>query len=123
VKERLLSSNEGLERRFGAIYTMQPPDAQQCAAIFDRLARAQKLKPSFDSEASTAFFRAHSDAFRYAGGDLEVLVSHAKRAHVQRRWPQGLNRRLTIDDLKTGFATFARDKQRVKVASLSHLYM
>ena len=123
IKERLLSSNEGLERRFGAMYSMKPPDAAQCAAIFQSLARSQKLTPTFDAESSTAFFREHSEAFRYAGGDLEVLVSHAKRAHVQRRWPLGLNRKLTLGDLKTGFETFARDKQRVKVATVSHLYM
>ena len=124
VRTKLLGANEGLERRFGAIYAMQRPDAAQRAAIFDRIARKLRLKPTFAPAASEPFFRNHADAFRYAGGDLEVLAAHTKRAHVRRRWPAPLNRCVTLDDLESGFRSFARDKQRSKSSSsVAQMYM
>ena len=126
IKTALLQTNEGLERRFGAIHCLTKPDATQSAAIFHALVGKATWRTQWKKvEALHPFFRQQADTFRFAGGDLENLVSHAQRAHIKRMWPAGLTKRLKLEDLQAGHKTFMRDKQRTatRTPSTAHLYL
>ena len=123
IRKQLLASNEGLERRFAAVFTIAKPTNEDLADIFETV-----LKPGWKTTVKRAdlakIFETNPTLTKFNGGDVEHLVRQCERAHVARYFPHRMTRKIAYTDLVVAVKTFLEQKSR-RAADLSHsgMYM
>lgn len=111
IRKQLLASNEGLERRFAAVFTITKPTNEDLADIFETV-----LKPGWKTTVKRAdlakIFEANPALSKFNGGDVEHLVRQCERAHVARYFPHRMTRKIAYADLVVAVKTFLEQKSR-----------
>lgn len=128
--------NEGLKRRFTFRYDIQGYSAEELMEIFFVKVRGESW--SIDCEINesdndvvkkekiikllklTEFFRENKKFFPYYGGDVETLFLNCKIHHGRRVIFKDPNLRkvITMEDVKSGFETFIKNRQYIVTEEL-----
>jgi len=122
VKRSLLSHNEGLERRFGAIHVVPKPSMHELGDILHSMLHRRQWYPALEKHEVSSVLQQHPNTFFFAGGDMEVLADLTKKAHIKRLWPHGLTKRISREDIEHAIRMFKRSKDRVTPPQLDGLY-
>ena len=111
IRRQLLASNEGLERRFAAVFTIAKPTNDDLADIFETV-----LKTGWKTTVKRAdlakIFETNPSLTKFNGGDVEHLVRQCERAHVARYFPHRMTRNIAYTDLVAAVKTFLEQKSR-----------
>lgn len=95
-------TNEGLERRFPYHYHIEDYEPSELKEIFIK----QVYDINWDFEdietINTEFFIKNKDYFRFNGGDTDLLLEQAKKAHSRRVFYNPENNKLQMVDLENG---------------------
>lgn len=122
IETQLFTANQGLERRFGYIFNIEKPNADELFSIFEyQLSRKQpkwKIRKN-DREQALMFFRLNKELFlQHCGGATEKLCRLCQEECVLAQFPKMVSRLITIEHLKSSISTFleqARTKNGTSV--------
>lgn len=112
IRKSILEHNEGLERRFGTVFKIPKPTTIDLVLILLRMVRREKWVCTIESDAIIAAFERVRGSFRFAGGDMELLFQNIQRSHIKRLWPEGMTKKITMQDLRSGIAGFKSSTDR-----------
>ena len=120
------SVNPGLKRRFPFTYNIEKYTADELANIFQ--CQMSLNTWSFESEAVLknlkTFLTKNYDSFPNFGGDMETLFFNVKIAHALRvvcKHPSN-RKKITIDDIESGFKFYKLAKVKKDTNLSQHLY-
>ncbi len=100
LEESFFSCNQGLKRRFGWHFIVEPYNAQELYKIF----LLQLKKNGWTVEDCEKLFVNNKEKFENAGGDCENIAFKAKLEYSKRVWnKKKKTKRLTLLDVKSGF--------------------
>ena len=120
------SVNPGLKRRFPFTYNIEKYTADELANIFQ--CQMSLNTWSFESDAVLknlkTFLTKNYDSFPNFGGDMETLFFNVKIAHALRvvcKHPSN-RKKITIDDIESGFKFYKLAKVKKDTKISQHLY-
>ena len=112
IAKNLFATNEGLERRFGAVHVITKPSLSELSTLFVTMMRTNGWKTALSPSQIEVTLTPYPALLKYNGGDVEALVAFTRRAHVRRMFPSTITRRATLADLKSGIQRFQKRKHR-----------
>ena len=121
----MLSSNDGLERRFGYVYRFKAAGAQLIQSIFINQLKLNSWKiAKNDRKEVCEFFARNFKHLKHAGGSTKQLLFHAMQNSVCRQFPNKAENILCLKDLEEGLKTFANHAQVfTKSKPPKHMYL
>ena len=126
LKETFFRVNRGMESRFIWRFTIDGYDAKQMCSIFKKKVREQEWEFENEPDVKEQWFDDKKKHFTNYGRDIELLVVYTKIAHGKRIYvkPVELRKKISIQDINAGFATFEQNKHIKKSPDyLSSLYI
>ena len=118
LKEAFFSKNEGLERRFGYRFQINPYQGQELRLIFFKIVRENFWNIYDESQIPIDFFEKNKIYFKFNGGDMLTLFSFCKKTHSKRllyipteKELLENKKKLTIEDLNKGFELFLKNPE------------
>ncbi len=110
VKSDFFAQNEGLERRFPWVYTINPYTSDELWQIFELQCRQEGYEFAFEKY-NAKFITKHYTKFKHLGGDTRLLVDKCKRVHTMRTALNSDNKKILNDtDFETAFKLFILHK-------------
>lgn len=126
LNETFFRVNRGMESRFIWRFKIDGYDAKQLCSIFKKMVREQEWDFENEADVKEQWFDDKKKYFANYGRDIELLVVYTKIAHGKRIYgkPVELRKKISIQDINAGFATFEQNKQIKKAPDyLSSLYV
>lgn len=124
VKAKIFSANAGLERRFDAIYKIGLDDPAHLAKIFMKLNKDEKWNVSMNMTDIQQLFTNHKADIKFGGADAESIAEEARREHMDRFFPQLMDRQLSPNDINLGMKKFLKKKASHRQKTLcAHMFM
>ena len=123
--KHMLSSNDGLERRFGYVYRFKAAGAQLIQSIFVNQLKLNSWKiAKNDRKEVCEFFARNFKHLKHAGGSTKQLLFHAQQNSVCRQFPNKAENILSLKDLEEGLKTFQNHSQVfTKAKPPKHMYL
>ena len=123
--KNMLSSNDGLERRFGYVYRFKAAGAQLIQSIFVNQLKLNSWKiAKNDRKEVCEFFARNFKYLKHAGGSTKQLLFHAQQNSVCRQFPNKAENILCLKDLEEGLKTFQNHSQVfTKTNPPKHMYL
>ena len=123
--KNMLSSNDGLERRFGYVYRFKAAGAQLIQSIFINQLKLNSWKiAKNDRKEVCEFFARNFKHLKHAGGSTKQLLFHAQQNSVCRQFPNKAENILSLKDLEEGLKTFQNHSQVfTKTKPPKHMYL
>ena len=123
--KKLLSCNDGLERRFGYVYRFKAVGAGLIQSIFVNQLKLNGWKiAKKDREGVCQFFAKNFKHLKHAGGSTKQLLFHSQQNSVCRQFPQKAENILSLADLQEGLTTFQNHAQVfTKAKPPKHMYL
>ena len=123
--KNMLSSNDGLERRFGYVYRFKAAGAQLIQSIFINQLKLNSWKiAKNDRKEVCEFFARNFKYLKHAGGSTKQLLFHAQQNSVCRQFPNKAENILSLKDLEEGLKTFSNHAQVfTKAKPPKHMYL
>ena len=123
--KNMLSSNDGLERRFGYVYRFKAAGAQLIQSIFINQLKLNSWKiAKNDRKEVCEFFARNFKYLKHAGGSTKQLLFHAQQNSVCRQFPNKAENILSLKDLEEGLKTFQNHSQVfTKAKPPKHMYL
>lgn len=102
LDECFFSTNAGLERRFPYHYHIEDYEPSELKDIF--IKQVKDINWDFEdiNSISTDFFEKNKQYFKFNGGDTDLLLEQAKKAHSRRVFYSPDNNKLQMSDLENG---------------------
>jgi adenylate kinase family enzyme len=121
----MLSSNDGLERRFGYVYRFKAAEAQLIQSIFVNQLKLNGWKiAKNDRKEVCEFFARNFKHLKHAGGSTRQMLFHAMQNSVCRQFPNKAENILCLKDLEEGLKTFQNHAQVfTKKNPPKHMYL
>jgi SpoVK/Ycf46/Vps4 family AAA+-type ATPase len=82
IESCFFSYNAGLERRFPIRLTIEPYKANELFLIFKK--KVKDIDWFINNSVTVDFFEENYDAFKFFGGDMEILLGICKKVHSRR---------------------------------------
>jgi SpoVK/Ycf46/Vps4 family AAA+-type ATPase len=129
LDKRFFKSNPGLERRFP--FRIEIPDYkdEELREIFLKLVKRQGWKVD-EQSIDLEFFKTHKDAFKFNGGDMELLFTNIKFSHGVRVFGESKESKkiITKEDFEEGLKTFlsadnVKERMEDTFDFIKHLYV
>ena len=123
--KNMLSSNDGLERRFGYVYRFKAAGAQLIQSIFINQLKLNSWKiAKNDRKEVCEFFARNFKHLKHAGGSTKQLLFHSQQNSVCRQFPNKAENILSLKDLEEGLKTFQNHSQVfTKAKPPKHMYL
>ena len=123
--KHMLSSNDGLERRFGYVYRFKAAGAQLIQSIFVNQLKLNSWKiAKNDRKEVCEFFARNFKHLKHAGGSTKQLLFHSQQNSVCRQFPNKAENVLCLIDLEEGLKTFSNHAQVfTKAKPPKHMYL
>ena len=123
--KNMLSSNDGLERRFGYVYRFKAAGSQLIQSIFVNQLKLNSWKiAKNDRKEVCEFFARNFKKLKHAGGSTKQLLFHAQQNSVCRQFPNKAENILSLKDLEEGLKTFSNHAQVfTKTKPPKHMYL
>ena len=113
IQTQLLGANEGLERRFGAIYAVQKPTVHELAELWRQKVSVCGWKTTVTTEQASILLAQNPEVCLYHGGDMTSLADPmCHDAHIHRIFPNRLSRVITKEDFSNAILLFKKLKNR-----------
>ena len=84
INRCFFSKNKGLERRFQWIHKIEEYTVQEIVDIMLKMIEEMNWKIEVNKENLIDMIKKEKHLFKYAGGDLEILLSKSKMVHTKR---------------------------------------
>lgn len=110
VKAKIFSANAGLERRFDAIYKIGHDNPEHLANIFLKLNNDTKWSVGMQMSDIQQMFLTHKADIKFGGADAESIAEEARREHMDRFFPNLMDRQLSTEDIRLGMKKFIKKK-------------
>mgnify|MGYP006161317445 CR=1 FL=1 len=124
VKAKIFSANAGLERRFDAIYKIRLDDPTHLARIFLKLNKDEKWNVAMNMADIQQLFNNHKADIKFGGADAESIAEEARRVHMDRFFPELMDRILSPNDINLGMNKFLKKKASHRQKTLcAHMFM
>ena len=123
--KNMLSSNDGLERRFGYVYRFKTAGSHLIQSIFVNQLKLNGWKiAKNDRKEVCEFFARNFKHLKHAGGSTKQLLFHAQQNSVCRQFPNKAENVLCLKDLEEGLKVFKNHAQIfTKTKPPKHMYL
>lgn len=128
IEECFFAYNPGLKRRFPFTYEINSYSSSELSKIFISKIKKTKWDIMFDQSELDLFIQENIKDFNHFGGDIDNLILNCKITHGRRIFGKStdLIKKLTIEDIKDGFARFIKLKNKGIVedtSNINHMYL
>jgi SpoVK/Ycf46/Vps4 family AAA+-type ATPase len=115
IQENFFAQNEGLDRRFPWMYTLERNKPDELVEIFKLQAQKSGYLVANDGEGcalKAEFFKTNEDLFKYSGGDTQTLFDKCKMVHDKRMFScLRSDKVITKVDLDKGYNIYKKSKE------------
>lgn len=128
IEECFFAYNPGLKRRFPFTYEINSYSSSELSKIFISKIKKANWDIMFDQSELDLFIQENIKDFNHFGGDIDNLILNCKITHGRRIFGKSteLIKKLTIEDIKDGFARFIKLKNKGIVedtSNINHMYL
>ena len=124
VKSKIFSANAGLARRFDAIYKIELNAPAHLAKIFIKLNSDEKWAVAMKVTDIQRLFSDNKADIKFGGADAQSIAEEARREHMDRFFPNVMDRKLSTEDINRGMNNFLKKKASHRQKSLcTHMFM
>jgi len=139
LNETFFAVNRGLKSRFIWRFALEDYSAKELMDIFIKKVRENEwtvecldststndsININSKSKENIKWFEKKRDNFKHFGRDMELLFSYSKIAHGRRIYgkPAELRKKLSLEDLDAGYATFLANLNKKERTEIYGLYV
>ena len=125
INRCFFSKNKGLERRFQWIHKIEEYTVQEIVDIMLKMIEEMNWKIEVNKENLIDMIKKEKHLFKYAGGDLEILLSKSKMVHTKRVFSLDKDKMfiLTKTDVEQGLKLMNENKLKQENIPTSYMYM
>ena len=136
LNETFFAVNRGLKSRFIWRFALEDYSAKELMDIFIKKVRENEWtvecldnnendSTNNKSKENIKWFEKKKDNFKHFGRDMELLFSYSKIAHGRRIYgkPSKLRKKLSLEDLDAGYATFLANLNKKERTEIYGLYV
>jgi SpoVK/Ycf46/Vps4 family AAA+-type ATPase len=124
INRCFFSKNKGLERRFQWIHKIEEYTVQEIVDIMLKMIEEMNWKIEVNKENLIDMIKKEKHLFKYAGGDLEILLSKSKMVHTKRVFSLDKDKMfiLTKTDVEQGLKLMNENKLKQENIPTSYMY-
>lgn len=124
INRCFFSKNKGLERRFQWIHKIEEYTVQEIVDIMLKMIEEMNWKIEVNKENLIDMIKKEKHLFKYAGGDLEILLSKSKMVHAKRVFSLDKDKMFifTKIDVEQGLKLMNENKLKQENILTSYMY-
>ena len=124
INRCFFSKNKGLERRFQWIHKIEEYTVQEIVDIMLKMIEEMNWKIEVNKENLIDMIKKEKHLFKYAGGDLEILLSKSKMVHAKRVFSLDKDKMFifTKIDVEQGLKLMNENKLKQENIPTSYMY-
>jgi hypothetical protein len=125
INKCFFSRNKGLERRFQWVHKIEEYSAEEIVDIMSKMIVEMNWKIELNKQELIEMIKKDKHLFKFAGGDLEILLSKSKMVHAKRVFSLDKDKMfiLTKTDLENGIKLMKENKLKQEPEDTTPFYM